>query len=387
MRDRFCFKYFSITNIILFLSLSAIQTTNGQIIAFSLFLVYLLIFFIKDLVSSRLKVNRTNLIMYFIWVFFVLSMLKFNHSLNYEGLIELFWLLMGSLIFGISIFIKRFESKVALDIFALSSTLIGICGVLLYLIKMEIPGFISLPYAGTRLVAGFDGPNEAAAFYLLAFTYSFNMYLFNKRKRYLIHSIFMTLIIVLTWSRGGLLGLVIAVCSSLLYANKKRLIKLFTFKRVVIFIAIIALLYFVFIPNYQSIRKNASARDSLIIQSLEPFVKRPFFGWGLGDFSEVSGLRNSTPHNEIIFILYASGLCGLLLFCTFALLLTKQTLNKSKIIEMLILLSFFTQEMTFNNLIRGRVSLVFWLIVLLIVSGKVEEKIVANVKRRKLVNR
>ena len=71
---------------------------------------------------------------------------------------------------------------------------------IIYFLKIQISGVIAHPYAGTRLVGGFDGPNGAAAFYLIACTYSFNRFIKDKSKIYLIHSMIMILVVVL-WSR------------------------------------------------------------------------------------------------------------------------------------------------------------------------------------------
>lgn len=358
-----------INNILLFLSLSFIQTTNGQLVSFGLILLYLIFNLLINMLSGYVKIDTNRIFIFIAWSFFVLSLIKFNQDINIEVYIELFWLIMGTCILGISIFIYKIDSKKILTTFVISSGVLGLASIICYFLKIEISGIIAHPYAGTRLVGGFDGPNEAAAFYLIACTYSFNRFIKDKSKIYLIHSMIMILVVVLTWSRGGIFGLIIMGIISILYLYRGKLYKLFSLKNIIVLITLFIIIKYFVMPQFIFVRRNSTGRLDMVFTSLQPFFERPLLGWGLGNFSEISGLGNATPHNEFIFILFSSGLYGLFLFSIFIILIFLRAKNKKMYIELILIFSFFTQEMTFNHLIRGRVNLIFWLLVALIVSS------------------
>lgn len=359
----------NINNILLFLSLSFIQTTNGQLFAFSFMLLYLILNLMINVSSGYRKVDTNRVFIFMFWSLYVLSLIKFNQDINIEVYIELFWLLMGTCILAISTFIFKLDSKKVLTIFMISTGILGLVSIICYYFKIEISGIIAYPYAGRRLVGGFDGPNEAAAFYLIAFTYSFNRFLGDKRGIYFIHSILMVITIVLTWSRGGSIGLIIMAILSVLYLYRGELYKLISFKNIIVLLIIFIIINYFIMPQFIFIRKSSTGRSDMIVASLQPFFEKPLTGYGLGNFSEISGLRNSTPHNEFIFILFSSGLYGLFLFSMFIVLIIIRAKSKKMANELILLFSFFTQEMTFNHLIRGRVSLIFWLLIALIISS------------------
>ncbi len=369
MENKRCNVIRNINNFLLFLSFCFIQTTNGQLFAFGFMLLYIILNLLINMLSGYRKIDTNRIFIFISWSLFVLSLIKFNQNINIEVYIELFWLLMGSCILGISTFIYKLDSKKILTIFVISTGILGLALIICYYFKIEISGIIAYPYAGTRLVGGFDGPNEAAAFYLIAFTYSFNRFLKDKNKMYFIHSMLMITVIVLTWSRGGLIGLITIGILSVLYLYRSKLYKLISLKNIIVLLVLFTILKYFIMPRFVFIRRNSTGRLDMIITSLQPFFERPLMGWGLGNFSEISGLRNATPHNEFIFILFSSGLYGLFLFLIFIVLIIIRAKSKKMNIELILLFSFFTQEMTFNHLIRGRVSLVFWLLIALIVSS------------------
>ena len=60
---------------------------------------------------------------------------------------------------------------------------------------------------------------------------------------------------------------------------------------------------------------------------------------------------------------------SLLLYLTFLLIITWKIIIIKDFIKFMLYITFLIQEMVFNNLIRGRVSFVFWLLLILIFCG------------------
>ena len=67
-----------------------------------------------------------------------------------------------------------------------------------------------------------------------------------------------------------------------------------------------------------------------------------------------------------IFVLYAGGLLSFTFYSIFLYLILRRVIKQRDIIKFMILLTFLIQEMLFNHLIRGRVSFVFWILIVLI---------------------
>jgi len=369
-------RYLKITgkkyeNLILFLACISIQCTSGQFLAFGLLIVYFFIKFVQVAQSKGVKLNINHLLLVLLWFIIIISLVKFNQNTNIEFFIEFFWLSIGLIILSFIIVLKWLNSKEILDILVSTSTIMGIIIVTGYFLGFSINHLFSAPYAGTRLVGGLDGPNELAAFNLLPFTYSLNMMLYQKkmRKKYILNVIVTAIVIVLTWSRGGFIGMCLAlVISIIIYLRRHFRIKNIL-QFIILALIIVVLINSYVIPNFVNIRKNASGRLGAVPLMVETIKKRPVFGWGLGTFNENTELSNATPHNGYIFILYAGGILSFILYSIFLYLIFRRIIKQSDIIKFMLFLTFLIQEMLFNHLIRGRVSFVFWILVVLIFSG------------------
>lgn len=358
-------------NVILFIACISIQFTSGQFLAFGLLLIYFFIKFFRVAQNKGVKLNIHHLLLVQLWFIIIISMVKFNQNTNIEFFIEFFWLLIGLIILSFVIVLKGLNSREVLDILVSTSTIMGIIIVTGYFLGFSINHLYSAPYAGTRLVGGLDGPNELAAFNLLPFTYSLNMIFYQKtrRKKYILNVIVTAFVIVLTWSRGGFAGLCLAsVLSAIIYLRKHFKIKNI-FKIFILALIIIVLIYSYVFPNFINIRKNASGRIGAVPLMIETIQKKPVFGWGLGTFNYNTELPNATPHNGYIFVLYAGGLLSFIFYSIFLYLILRRVIKQRDIIKFMILLTFLIQEMLFNHLIRGRVSFVFWILIVLIFCG------------------
>lgn len=65
-------------------------------------------------------------------------------------------------------------------------------------------------------------------------------------------------------------------------------------------------------------------RDVMLNTAVKLFWERPLFGWGMGNFREISGINNAYAHNTFAELLYAFGLPGLLLYYSFFLIVIKK---------------------------------------------------------------
>lgn len=355
---------------LLCVSFIALQMTDGQFIALGCLFLLIIINLINEL-KNDLTINKSNLFFLFLWIFIILSLVKFNQIITLEGYIQLFWLCSGLIILSGITFIKNKKTKKIMDLLVMSTTFMGILVILGYYMNFSISHIIAPPYVGTRVVGGFDGPNEIAAFNLIPLTYSLNMLLFyNYEKKYLINILITSSIIIISWSRGGLISLGLAFSISFsIYIFKRLSFKKFI--KTIIVLSLIFLLVFQFvIPELNVVRRNASSRISMISMQLDPILEKPILGWGVGSFSENSSLGNATPHNGYIYILYAGGIIAFVLYLIFHLRVIFKILNSRNYIFMMIYLTFLIQEMVFNNLVRGRLSLIYWIIVLLIFTGE-----------------
>ncbi len=357
--------------IILLFSFISIQATSGQFISFGLFCLFFLVHYLKRNSLNRLNISVHSLYIIFLWSFLLISLIKFNQEINMEVIIQLFWLMMGLVILVSSLFLRNVNSKDVMDVLVSATSAMGILVLFCYYNGMSIQYIISRPYAGTRIMGGFDGPNELAAFNLFVIIYSINMLLYNNvnKRKYIINIMVSGLIIIYTWSRGGLIGLGIGVFISLFLYFKDKI----NIKRLIIFSTSSLLgIYFslnILVPSLMSVRRNASGRFEMISMIIEPILEKPIFGWGLGNISQYSSIANATPHNGYLFILFAGGIVSFVLYLMFLVSIFIQIYKKSDRIASILLLTFLLQELVFNNLIRGRISLLFWLLVVLVFSG------------------
>lgn len=352
----------------LFFTVFFVQFKETQIISIGI-LLFLVVYttLLNFFLYQRLLIK--GIIYLLLWIFLIVSTLRTEFiSLN-ETKIEIMWLFLGILSFIIivnNIKINRITSLKALMYAGLSG---GLIQIFLQMSQRYIPFLTSLPYANMRWVAGFDGPNEMAAFYLMILSIVFGLKIEKKINAFtFILSLFIFLpLIYFSYSRGGLIGLGILGLLYIIYKLKysKHKILMLTFYSI-----IISYFYFnyfeIFMYKFNDVRSNASDRDYLFRDSFELFKQNPIFGHGLGSFGALAQAYNVVPHSDYLLFMVSGGLVSLSVLLYFYFTFAKNAFKNKYYPELLAILTFIIQGLTFNNIVRGRLSILFWLVVIIL---------------------
>lgn len=304
-----------------------------------------------------------------LWTFLIISTLRAEFISLTETKIEIMWLFLGILSFIIianNIKIDRITSLKTLIYAGLSG---GLIQIFLQMTHRYIPFLTSVPYAGTRWVGGFDGPNEMAAFYLMILSMVFGLKIERsiKTTTFILSLLIFLPLIYFPFSRGGLLGLGILVLLYMIYKFKhgKHKILLLLF-----YSSIITYFYFkyfdILMYKFSDVRSNASDRDYLFRDSLELFKQNPIFGHGLGSFDALAPAHNIVPHSDYLLFMVSGGLISLSILLYFYFTFAKKAFKNKYYPEVLAISTFIIQGLTFNNIVRGRVSILFWLVVIIL---------------------
>lgn len=176
-----------------------------------------------------------------------------------------------------------------------------------------------------RAVSIFPDPHILAFFVGMGALISIGLFVANKKKFFLINFLFLSMVLFLTFSRGGylgfLVGLLVFIC---LYWTRAGI----NFKKW-FFIILIIVLASAFIYQNVFVTRLLSSFDlsegsnvgrlSLWAQSLDLFRQEPLWGHGLASYApliapSVIGASPITTHNLYLDILVDLGLIGLFLF-------------------------------------------------------------------------
>lgn len=352
----------------LFFTVFFVQFKETQIISIGI-LLFLVVYttLLNFFLYQRLLIK--GIIYLLLWIFLIVSTLRTEFiSLN-ETKIEIMWLFLGILSFIIivnNIKIDRITSLKALIYAGFSG---GLIQIFLQISQRYIPFLTDVPYASTRWVAGFDGPNEMAAFYLMILSIVFGLKIEKKINSItFIISLFIFLpLIYLSYSRGGLIGLGILGLLYIIYKLKysKHKILILTFYSI-----IIAYFYFkyfeIFMYKFNDVRSNAGDRDYLFSDSVELFKQNPILGHGLGSFGALAPAYNVVPHSDYLLFMVSGGLVSLSILLYFYFTFANNAFKNKYYPELLAILTFILQGLTFNNIVRGRLSILFWLVVIIL---------------------
>lgn len=312
-----------------------VQFSNG--VAFTLndlLLILLILYFIafKLVKNSRLpKYLLIKPILGFIIIAFVSLLINyFNYSLNNLFVSALYlvrFTLYASLYFIVIEFKDEFKRKIPLFLL-FSGTITTILG---YIQFFFYPSLKNLFYLGWdehlyRMFSTFLDPNFAGVFFSLFFIYSLTFISKNLKdnKRLLIYSSISLLSLIsvyLTYSRSGLIMLLISVLTFLLLKNKKKL--------VILVILLLILIIFIIPKSFKTegtnlFRINSStARVDSLNQAIEIFIKHPVLGVGFNAYryaqNKYVGLNTTywqTTHsgagtdNSFVFVLATTGVIG-----------------------------------------------------------------------------
>jgi O-antigen ligase len=364
--------------ILLFLITLLIQFANGQIVATSILFLWVFVSIVKIIKKKHIELKI--LFWFYIWFFLIVFLLRSPYLHFTETHYEVFWLSIGLLSFIIAANSKLDRVKSIVTTIT-SGLIVGLLNIYAYYTSSTLGGILNPPYAGTRAVGGFDGPNEMGAYYLLILSLCLGLLLTVKSKKIKFLCFFTVLVmlpvIYTTYSRGALLGLclmlVIFSITLIIKTNIKR--KVFTVALVVLSSVFVYNLFIkFFLPNFQTIRHNAGSRTYLLEEVLNMFYKKPIFGWGLGAFGVETSITNEVPHSDFFVFMVSGGIIGLLFLVMFFLYFIYISYRNKLTPELFFLISYCSQAFTFNHLIRGRVSFIFWLMIMIILVYSLNEK-------------
>lgn len=353
------------------------QVLFGQFIALAFVIITAVCVLVYSLSHKAIYINKMNARMLFLWLLIMISLIRIKNLFYVESIIELSWLSLGFIFILLSLLNFKTDIYQYRKYISLATLFFSVIVLVGYVLNSDCFGLINYPYAGIRVVGGFDSPNEIAGYYLMILGLMFGWCYFDHLKGHkalVWMNIFTAIIIiVLSWSRGGLLGLALFLVFFLIYSmwsslKRLKIIRL-SFTLLVGIFSICVMLYYVY-PSLEITRKQGSSRIPIISESVNLIKQKPFFGYGIGGFAIYGDLNNDTPHNGPLFLLVSGGIISFLLFFLFYSNLIIICLKKRLYPEFFLLMVFLYQEMFFNNLIRGRLSFLFWICTLYILKYK-----------------
>ncbi|MED3689600.1 O-antigen ligase family protein [Peribacillus butanolivorans] len=214
-----------------------------------------------------------------------------------------------------------------------------------------------------RLIGLLDDPNIFIFFNTLFFSF----YLTNlKGFKHSIGFILCVITSLLTFSRGGILALILVVILYLLLANFSKKIKMMTVSLLCL-VGIYAAGSFIQIDFNEIIASRitdfstdgGSGRFELWSQAINYFMSNPLFGIGAFNFSDYYAFEHNEKlyvHNTYLEVLVESGIIGFLFYISFLLMLVitlfKAKLHKEKPFIVLTLFAFLIQMMSLSLMIN-----------------------------------
>ncbi len=305
----------------------------------------------------KYKEIKRSKILYF-WLLFIginiLSLLvTFDISLGLREIARL--LSIVSIFLLAQMFVKtKKDLTISLKVVLMSAVLPAVIGFWQYLYKADIiAGFDG------RLAATFAHPNMLAFFTLFAFTISLFVFLHGKKDNvlsyfYLLASLLFLVIIILTYTRGSWLALLIFIF----------IIGALKFKKLLLVSILLALLVYSAEPtlryrvndtfNFQNYDSSIVWRFNLYKDSWGIAKEKPILGHGadtsavLIEYNRSYRLGSPEPHNDYMKIFMETGVIGLgafllLIFSTARYLYNKykvSSLRKIKALNFFLLASF-----------------------------------------------
>lgn len=280
----------------------------------------MIIFLVIWYLGFRYKTIKKTKIFYF-WIIFIainiLSLLvSFDISLGIREIARL--LSIVSIFLLAQIFIKtKKDLTISLKTILISAILPAMIGIWQYLYNADIiTGFDG------RLAATFAHPNMLAFFTFFAFSISLFVFLYGKKDNilsyfYLLASALFLLIIILTYTRGSWLALLIFIF----------IIGAVKFRKLLLVSVIITLLVYSFVPSLQQ-RVNSTFdfqnydsslvwRHNLYLDSWDIAKEKPILGHGsdtastLIEYNRGYRLGSPEPHNDYMKTFMETGILGL----------------------------------------------------------------------------
>ena len=244
-----------------------------------------------------------------------------------------------------------------------------ICYLLLSFISMDVSDLYSTYRLGSSVddnEVGIDNPNNIALniiFLMMPFSYRF---LYNNDKKDAIPFIISTVLIMLTGSKKGMIGVFIYVIFfKLLRGSIKDVLYIFLivgflvglvfqndFLYNIIGQRLEGLLSLIGLVDSSTLSDTASSdelRGQMILLGMDMWTKHPILGSGLGYFETNSPMRLYS-HNNFVELLVTYGLVGMLIYYSFFLIMIKKVLRKIKLnfVEIKIVMLYICMMLVFD---------------------------------------
>lgn len=354
------------------LALCSVQLPSGQLLAVGAVAVLATLLLFLAL-AKRSNLDVRSLACFLVWCAMIVYLIRPMYAADVEAAIEASWLTLGAVVLLAST-VSAGNVEVNPSVVYNAAFMGAVLIVLSMLTGSTLGGLVNLAYAGTRQVGGFDGPNEMGAFHVLGLSLMLGEHLFRSRvSLFPIKAAVFATAVVFSWSRGAFAVLVIMYVLSFCWV----LLKLKGQRRVryalgfILVAAILVVLFFrVLEPMLRSVRRNAGDRWYLFHTVWEIFNLNPVFGHGLGSYWFLSDAMNVTPHSTYFLFTVSGGLVGLALIVGLYVYWIGLAVRKGMYPEALALSVFCFLEAFFNNIVRGRVSLLFWGLVFAVLVKK-----------------
>lgn len=344
------------------------QLHRGQLLAVITTCVLFYVSFLYSLTRRRV-LGSNVLVCCGLWLFMILYLVRPAYLGNIETKIEIGWLGIG-VIMLLTASLNSGYISVSPSVLYDSALLGAVMIVMSMITQSTIGGLLAPPYAGTRYVGGFDGPNEMAHFYVLALSLMLGEHLLRRPVRFVWAkaSVFVV-VIISAWSRSALGALLVmyVLCFGWVFFQRRGSRRLRVAVVFLLFSTLIAYVYMHAVqPQLDVIRHAASGRSSLLETTATIVKRKPICGYGLGSYWFQGNGRNTTPHSEYFLFAASGGILGVMFLVGFYIYWFNTALKKQMYPEAITLLVFYALEAFFNNLVRGRMSFFFWVLILLV---------------------
>ncbi len=258
---------------------------------------------------------------------------------------------------------KRIQNLIPIIIF--SSGIIAFDGLVQFFLKHDIILFrpAAIFQNTIRITASFSHPNNLAAYLAMATLFSVTRWYEKRQPIYIFHFLLVLCALILTYSRGGWVGLGISIMVLAIIRDKKLFILFFIF-------LILSLFTF---PNILTERiKDIFNPQNITTQmrfetwktTWDLFLQKPILGYGLKNFSSL--LEKGYAHNCYLQILFETGALGLLSFLaillTFFIQLFKNRFCMSILGFFCSILAFSIHSLGDTHLYSIPIATFFWLL-------------------------
>jgi O-antigen ligase len=345
-------------SIALALPVIAVQFASLQIVAFVAAFAVLVLIFVLNAATAK-GLNRAYFFAAFAFLLFILFQIRPEVFLVWGTMDAIFLSPLVAMCLAAST-LPRTNSALFYKIIYVVSA--GLCvGWISFHLLGVYPSLLMFPpYAGTRWVGGFDGPNEFGQFYVLVMALGFGLYLEGKLKLFplILCTAVFAFCVWFSFSRGALIAVAIlgAVVVFLNSLGTKRWRLLFVGVGVV---AIASVYFDRFAATFLNVRKARGGRNDLLETTLDAVSQHPILGGGFGYFDSLAGLP---PHSDYLYFVVSAGIFGLVILLASYGYLLWGSFRRGMYAEFLFFVVFAVHSLSFNNLVRGRLSLIFWVV-------------------------